>query len=293
MNGDDFKNRYKLNMEKVSLLEERLSKACLRDQKTMDKHAKKGKMLPRDRIGMVLDEGSDFLELSALAAFGKYGGSAHSAGLVTGVGLVHGREIMFCASDSTINGGVCPIPAHQTDECVSMTNACICMTNTCISMANGCMCTTHECICTTHECTCVTECAISGAMFPETAKKWQRAQAIAMQNRLPCVYLVDGGGANLSAGTNKKKGADTGKKSGDAKPKPAPARKKKSGQFSPNSSAMFLESGGMFFNTCRLSQAQIPQIGSLPREQSIFVVAEGCCFGLLVDSVREVVGVRG
>ena len=73
----------------------------MRDQAILDKYKKLGKMLPRDRISAVLDEGSDFLELSQLACYGVYDGKAHSAGLVTGVGLVHGREVMFFASDGT------------------------------------------------------------------------------------------------------------------------------------------------------------------------------------------------
>merc|ERR1719401_879126 len=97
-------------------------------------------MLPRDRIKAIIDPGSSFLELSPLAAWELYDGSTNSAGIVTGIGLVNGREVLFVANDATVKGG-----------------------------------TYH----------------------PMTVKKHLRAQQIAMENRLPCVYLVDSGGAYL------------------------------------------------------------------------------------------------
>jgi 3-methylcrotonyl-CoA carboxylase beta subunit len=105
-------------------------------------HRKRGKFLARERIEQIIDPGSRFLELSALAAWDKHDGKVMSAGVVTGIGLVHGRECMFQCNDATVKGGIA---------------------------------------------------------FPETFKKQSRAQEIAQANRLPCVYLVDGGGANLSA----------------------------------------------------------------------------------------------
>jgi 3-methylcrotonyl-CoA carboxylase beta subunit len=104
------------------------------------RHHKRGKLLPRERIAAILDPGAPFLELSPLAAHGLYGGDAPSAGLVTGVGLVQGREVMIVANDATVKGGT---------------------------------------------------------YFPMTVKKHVRAQEIALENRLPCVYLVDSGGAFL------------------------------------------------------------------------------------------------
>ena len=104
------------------------------------RHHKRGKLLPRERIAAVLDPGSPFLELSTLAAHGLYGGDAPSAGIVTGIGLVHGREVMLVANDATVKGGT---------------------------------------------------------YFPMTVKKHVRAQEVALENRLPCVYLVDSGGAFL------------------------------------------------------------------------------------------------
>jgi 3-methylcrotonyl-CoA carboxylase beta subunit len=104
------------------------------------KHLKRGKMLPRDRVASLLDPGSPFLELSALAAHGLYKGQAPSAGMVSGIGKVHGRDVMVVANDATVKGGT---------------------------------------------------------YFPETVKKHLRAQEIAAENHLPCVYLVDSGGAYL------------------------------------------------------------------------------------------------
>jgi 3-methylcrotonyl-CoA carboxylase beta subunit len=104
------------------------------------RHHKRGKLLPRERVAAILDPGTPFLELSPLAAHGLYGGDAPSAGIVTGVGLVQGREVMVVANDATVKGGT---------------------------------------------------------YFPMTVKKHVRAQEIALENRLPCVYLVDSGGAFL------------------------------------------------------------------------------------------------
>ena len=96
--------------------------------------------LPRDRVDLLLDPGSPFLELSQLAAHGLYGNEVPGAGIITGIGRVSGREVMVVANDATVKGGT---------------------------------------------------------YFPITVKKHLRAQEIAQQNRLPCVYLVDSGGANL------------------------------------------------------------------------------------------------
>jgi 3-methylcrotonyl-CoA carboxylase beta subunit len=104
------------------------------------KHVERGKLLPRDRIDALLDPGTPFLELSALAAEGMYGNEAPAAGIITGIGRVHGTEVMVVANDATVKGGT---------------------------------------------------------YFPITVKKHLRAQEIAAENRLPCVYLVDSGGAFL------------------------------------------------------------------------------------------------
>jgi 3-methylcrotonyl-CoA carboxylase beta subunit len=105
-----------------------------------DKHTKAGKLLARDRISRLLDPGSPFLELSALAAHGVYGEELPGAGLITGIGRISGRECMVVANDPTVKGGT---------------------------------------------------------YYPLTVKKHLRAQEIAGDNELPCVYLVESGGAFL------------------------------------------------------------------------------------------------
>jgi 3-methylcrotonyl-CoA carboxylase beta subunit len=104
------------------------------------RHVARGKLLPRDRVERLLDPGSPFLEVGALAANGLYDDGAPGAGVIAGIGRVSGRECMILANDATVKGG---------------------------------------------------------AYFPMTVKKHLRAQEIAQQNRLPCLYLVDSGGANL------------------------------------------------------------------------------------------------
>src|SRR5437763_1712170 len=104
------------------------------------RHTSRGKMLARERVDLLIDPGTAFLELSPLAAYGLYGGDVHSASIVTGIGLVEGRECVIVANDATIKGGT---------------------------------------------------------YYPLTVKKHLRAQDIARQNRLPCIYMVDSGGAFL------------------------------------------------------------------------------------------------
>ena len=108
--------------------------------KSRERHVGRGKLLARERVARLVDPGAPFLEIGALAAFGMYEGDVHGAGLITGIGLVNGRETMIIANDPTIKGG---------------------------------------------------------AYYPITVKKHLRAQEIAAENHLPCVYLVDSGGANL------------------------------------------------------------------------------------------------
>ena len=104
------------------------------------RHLARGKMLARQRVDLLLDPGTAFLELSPLAAHGLYGGDVHSASIVTGIGRIAGRECVVVANDATIKGGT---------------------------------------------------------YYPMTVKKHLRAQDIARQNNLPCVYMVDSGGAFL------------------------------------------------------------------------------------------------
>ncbi len=109
-------------------------------ESSVSRHRKREKLLARERIEKVIDPGSPFLELSSLAATQMYGMDVPSAGIVTGIGRVHGIECMFVANDATVKGGT---------------------------------------------------------YFPMTVKKHLRAQDIARENKLPCIYLVDSGGAFL------------------------------------------------------------------------------------------------
>src|ERR1044072_2290794 len=104
------------------------------------RHLSRGKMLARQRVGLLIGPGPAFLALPPLGAHGLYGGDVHSASVITGVGRVSGRECVVVANDATIKGGT---------------------------------------------------------YYPMTVKKHLRAQDIARQNNLPCIYMVDSGGAFL------------------------------------------------------------------------------------------------
>src|SRR3954467_8952659 len=142
--------------------------------KAVERHRSRGKLPARERIDRLVDPGSAFLELSALAASDVYEGQAPSAGIVTGIGVIEGRECVLIANDATVKGGT---------------------------------------------------------YFPLTVKKHLRAQEIAEQNHLPCIYLVDSGGA-----------------------------------FLPLQAEVFPDRdhfGRIFFNQARLSAKGIPQIASV------------------------------
>ncbi len=109
-------------------------------EKSRERHLSRGKLLPRDRVYQLLDEGSPFLELSQLAAYEVYDDNVPAAGIITGIGRVGGQECIIVANDATVKGGT---------------------------------------------------------YYPLTVKKHLRAQTIAQENNLPCIYLVDSGGANL------------------------------------------------------------------------------------------------
>lgn len=125
----------------VADLREKLDQVALGGgEASRTRHTSRGKMLARDRVDLLIDPGTAFLELSPLAAYGLYGGGVHSASIITGIGRVAGRECVIVANDATISGGT---------------------------------------------------------YYPMTVKKHLRAQDIARQNRLPCIYMVDSGGAFL------------------------------------------------------------------------------------------------
>ena len=110
------------------------------DPDLIEKSRERGKLLVRERIEGLLDPDTPFMELSSLAALDMYNNEAPSAGIVTGIGYVHGREVMVIANDATVKGGT---------------------------------------------------------YYPMTVKKHLRAQEIALESHLPCIYLVDSGGAFL------------------------------------------------------------------------------------------------
>jgi len=140
-------------------------------EKAVQRHKERGKLLARERIDLLIDPNTPFLELSPMAAFGEYGNQFPSAGIVTGIGIIHGKEALIIANDATIKGGT---------------------------------------------------------YIKETIKKHVRAQQVAIENCLPCVYMVDSGGI-----------------------------------FLPEQSKVFADRfnfGRFFYNQARLSAMGVPQI---------------------------------
>ncbi|MBZ4188093.1 carboxyl transferase domain-containing protein [Niabella beijingensis] len=135
---NDNKNAYRQLLEQYY----QRMKSVLHDeaQPSVQKHKKRGKLLARERVDNLLDPNTPFLELSPLAAFGMYDDQFPSAGIITGIGTVHGRMVMIIANDATVKGGT---------------------------------------------------------YMELTIKKHVRAQEIALENQLPCIYMVDSGGAFL------------------------------------------------------------------------------------------------
>jgi acetyl-CoA carboxylase carboxyltransferase component len=173
--SDAFEERRARMEELVAELRERTAQVARGGgEKALEKHRSRGKLTARERIDRLLDPDTAFLELSALAAWELYDGQAPGAGIVTGIGVIEGRECVLVANDATVKGGT---------------------------------------------------------YFPVTVKKHLRAQEIAEQNRLPCIYLVDSGGA-----------------------------------FLPLQAEVFPDRdhfGRIFYNQARLSAAAIPQIASV------------------------------
>src|SRR5438067_2847771 len=138
---DEFERRRRRMELLVAELRERTAQvAAGGGARAVERHRSRGKLLARERVDRLVDPGAAFLELGALAAWDVYDGEAPSAGIVTGIGVVEGRECAIVANDATVKGG---------------------------------------------------------SYFPLTVKKHLRLQEVAEQNRLPCVYLVDSGGAFL------------------------------------------------------------------------------------------------
>ncbi len=139
--SEEFRRNHQRMSSLVAELRERQAQVRLGGgEKYLQRHREQGKLPVRERIDKLLDPGSPFLELSPLAAWDLYENEAPSAGVVTGIGRVAGREVLIVANDATVKGGT---------------------------------------------------------YLPLTVKKHVRAQDVALQNRLPCVYLVDSGGAFL------------------------------------------------------------------------------------------------
>lgn len=139
-------DEYIKNFQEMELIVEDLRRVSAQiingiDPTAKNRHLKRGKLLARDRIEQLIDPGTDFLEFSQLAAYQMYGKEeVPSAGIITGIGRVAGRQCLIVSNDATVKGGT---------------------------------------------------------YYPVTVKKHLRAQKIAMENKLPCIYLVDSGGAYL------------------------------------------------------------------------------------------------
>src|SRR5438874_8110753 len=172
---DAFEERRARMEELVAELRERSGQVARGGgEAALEKHRSRGKLTARERIDRLLDPDTAFLELSALAAWEMYDGQAPGAGIVTGIGVIEGRECVLVANDATVKGGT---------------------------------------------------------YFPITVKKHLRAQEIAEQNHLPCIYLVDSGGA-----------------------------------FLPLQADVFPDRdhfGRIFYNQARVSRKRIPQIGAV------------------------------
>ncbi len=141
VNSESYKANRKANLELLDEYRQRLRALHMAvSPRVIKKHRERGKLLVRERIELLLDPHTPFMELSAFAAFHQYHDEFPSAGMITGIGYIHGKEVMVIANDATVKGGT---------------------------------------------------------YIPETIKKHLRAQEIALENRLPLVYLVDSGGVFL------------------------------------------------------------------------------------------------
>ena len=139
--SDEFRENAEYQQKALAQFRERLERVKMGGSpKAVDKHKMRGKLTARERIAKLIDRNTPFLELSALAAWDMYDNDAPSAGVITGIGTVHGRECLIIANDATVKGGT---------------------------------------------------------YVPTTVLKHVRAQQVAIENHLPCIYLVDSGGVFL------------------------------------------------------------------------------------------------
>ena len=167
--SDDFRENYAHNQQLMQTLSERQAKVRAGgSERAVKKHLDAGKLLPRERVELLLDPNTPFLELSALAAWDMYNNETPGSGAITGIGIINGVECMINANEATGKGGT---------------------------------------------------------SYPITVQKALRAQRIATENRLPCLYLVESGGANL-----------------------------------PHQADLFVEGGRSFANQAKMSALGIPQI---------------------------------
>ncbi|MBN2174831.1 MAG: acyl-CoA carboxylase subunit beta [Bacteroidales bacterium] len=172
VNSAEFKNNREEFLKVLNEYKKNLEKVRVRDEENpVIRHKKRGKLLARERIDLLIDPNTPFMELSPLAAFDAYDNQFPSAGIITGVGVIHGKEALIIANDATVKGGT---------------------------------------------------------YVAETIKKHVRAQQVAIENQLPCVYMVDSGGI-----------------------------------FLPEQSKVFADRfnfGRFFYNQARLSAMGVPQI---------------------------------
>jgi len=172
VNSESFQNNSNAFLKLLETFKQRVDDVSDRkNEAPVKKHKERGKLLARERIDLLVDQNTPFLELSSLASYGAYENQFPSAGIITGIGVIHGKETIIIANDATVKGGT---------------------------------------------------------YIKETIRKHIRAQEIAMENHLPCVYMVDSGGV-----------------------------------FLPEQANVFpdrFDFGRFFFNQARMSAAGIPQI---------------------------------
>jgi 3-methylcrotonyl-CoA carboxylase beta subunit len=104
--GDAFEANRKAQLALAGELRDKLAEAALGGpEKSRERHVARGKLLPRERIDQLLDDGSPFLEIAPLAANGMYNNDSPGAGVIAGIGLVHGRQVLVISNDATVKGG--------------------------------------------------------------------------------------------------------------------------------------------------------------------------------------------